>query len=294
LSWLLFACLGLVLAVFIAVAYRRGWRWTGFTENRRRMTDDEEVQPTKTLWDWLQLLVIPLALAGLAFLLDSSQTTREQRREDQREALQRASAADAAREEALRTYLTQMSGFMLDRELLRSRARADVRAVARTVTLTALRRLNGERKGLVVRFLVEARLVSSSDPKVDLHGANLRSAELKGALLAVRSGDENRTLFTEADLQGVDLRRADLRRAKLPGTLLVEADLRRADLRRADFEAAFGAGLPPADLSRAQLEGADFAGAELQGADLEMATYDSKTRWPEGFRPVAAGARRPP
>ena len=281
-----------MLAVLVALAYRRGWRWTGFTEVRRRKADDEDVQPAKTLWDWLQLLVIPLALAGLAFLLDSSQTAREHRAEDQREALQRATAEDAAREEALRTYLAQMSGFMLDRDLLRSRPGTDLRAVARTVTLTTLRRLNGERKGLLVRFLVEARLVSSSDPKVNLQGANLRSASLKGALLAVRSSDANETDFSEADLQGVDLRRADLRGAKLPGTLLVGADLRGADLRRADFEAAFGAGLPPADLSRAQLAGADLAGAELQGADLEDATYDSTTQWPDGFRPVKAGARR--
>jgi hypothetical protein len=46
-----------------------------------------------------------------------------------------------------------MSALMLDRNLLRLRPRADVRAVARTVTLTALRRLDGERKGLVVRAL---------------------------------------------------------------------------------------------------------------------------------------------
>jgi hypothetical protein len=125
--------------VLIMLAYRRRWHWTGFAEIRRTRADEEDLQPAKTLWDWLQLLVVPVALAGLAFLLNESQSRRDQQRDDervtrqgetenQRAALQRATAADAAREEALRTYLTQMSGLMLDRELLRSRPRADVRA----------------------------------------------------------------------------------------------------------------------------------------------------------------------
>ena len=290
LPWLPFACVGLALTVLIVLAYRRRWRWAGFAEVRRDRTDGAEVQPAKTLWDWLQLLVIPLALAALAFLLNSAQSSREQRREDERAARQRAIAADAAREEVLRAYLTQMSALMLDRNLLRSRPRADVRAVARTVTLTALRRLDGERKGLVVRFLAEARLVSRTDPKVDLNDADLRSADLRGAPLVVRPANRKDVLFVGADLQEVDLRAADLR-AAFPGALLVEADLREADLRGADLEAAVGAGLPPADLSRAQLEGANLEGAELGGADLEGATYDFTTRWPAGFRPISAGAR---
>jgi len=44
---------------------------------QRGQAGDEDFQPARTLWDWLQLLVIPLALAGLAFLLNSSQTNRE-------------------------------------------------------------------------------------------------------------------------------------------------------------------------------------------------------------------------
>jgi uncharacterized protein YjbI with pentapeptide repeats len=178
---LLFACVGLASTILIVLADRRRWRWTGFAEIRRTKAEEEDLQPAKTLWDWLQLLVIPLALAGLAFLLTKSQNDRDQRREDQRAAIQRATAADAAREEALRAYLTQMSALMLDRNLLRSRRGTNVRAVARTLTLTALRRVDGERRGLVVRFLNEARLLDSRDPKVYLANASLENAQLRGA-----------------------------------------------------------------------------------------------------------------
>jgi hypothetical protein len=166
---------------------------------QRGKATDKDFQPAKTLWDWLQLLVIPLALAGLAFLLNQSQTDREQRREDQRAARQREIAADATREEALRAYLRQMSDLMLDRELLRSRPLDDVRAVARTVTLTTVRRLDGERRGVVVRFLAEARLIARGQTKVDIQSANLRFAYLPNAQL------EGVNLVL-ADLPGADLR----------------------------------------------------------------------------------------
>jgi len=53
---------------------------------------------------------------------------------------------------------------MLREQLLTSKHGSAVRAVARTVTLTTLRRLNGERKGDVVRLLYEAGL-SKGEPR---------------------------------------------------------------------------------------------------------------------------------
>jgi hypothetical protein len=56
---------------------------------------------------------------------------------------------------------------MLDRKLLHSKPLADVREVARTITLTTLRRLDGKRKAAVVIFLEEARLVYSRQSPFD-------------------------------------------------------------------------------------------------------------------------------
>jgi hypothetical protein len=105
--------------VFVVLAYRRQWHWTGLPAARAASPGAED-RPAKTLWDWLQLLVIPVALAALAFLLNDAQSSREQRREDQRAAQQQRVAADAESENTLRTYLAQMSDLMLDRRLLRS------------------------------------------------------------------------------------------------------------------------------------------------------------------------------
>ena len=185
-----------VVIAFTTLAYVRGWEWTGFAERRR----GDEVLPARTLWDWLQLLVVPLALAAVAVLFNQWQSDREQRREDRRAAEVRVAdrnraaraeraAADAARNDALRRYLDAMSELMLDRQLLK-RPKLDApnidapNNVARTLTLTTLRQLDGERKGEVVRFLAQAGLLEGdrSSARVVLEDADLRGAKLSGAL----------------------------------------------------------------------------------------------------------------
>ena len=86
----------------VALAYRRGWQWTGLPAARAANADAED-RPAKTLWDWLQLLGIPLVLATIALLVTDAQTHSDQRREDQRAARQSARAADSERENTLQT-----------------------------------------------------------------------------------------------------------------------------------------------------------------------------------------------
>ncbi len=67
---LLLACIAFALAV-----HWWGWDWTGFTGGYGKITihtpaKDTELPPARTLWDWLQLLVIPLMLAIGGFWLN--------------------------------------------------------------------------------------------------------------------------------------------------------------------------------------------------------------------------------
>ncbi|HEX8159088.1 MAG TPA: pentapeptide repeat-containing protein, partial [Solirubrobacteraceae bacterium] len=101
---------------------------------------------------------------------------------------------------------------MLDRQLLRSKPGADVRAVARTATLTAVRRLNGERRGLVVRFLAEARLLGPAEAKVELLDADLRASDASFARLGGAHLDGAN--LDGANLDTVQSSRAHLSRAR--------------------------------------------------------------------------------
>lgn len=93
--------------------------------------------------------------------------------------------------------------------------------------------------------------------------------------------------LTNARMSGADLSRARLIGANLSGADLSKADLIGANLCRANLS---GANLSEARLIFSFLMGADLSGANLNKADLKEAKYDQKTKWPEGFDPIAAGA----
>ena len=79
-----------------------------------------------------------------------------------------------------------------------------------------------------------------------------------------------------------DLESADLGQANLEKFDLLKAVMSNAKLVNANLKGA--------DLSKANLRGADLSMADLSEAILTGTRYDSRTKWPEGFDPVAAGA----
>lgn len=142
-----------------------------------------------------------------------------------------------------------MSDLMLNRHLGTSEV-SGVRDVARAFTIATVRQLDGERKGLVIRFLVKAGLLQRNadlptvSPPVDLTDADLRGANLA------------RVSFMADHLDGADLRGAKFDGAQLRGTSFSGAHLRGASFNHAlldDVSFAY------ADLSAAVLDDATIA-----------------------------------
>jgi|SRR5215210_1907859 len=97
----------------------------------------------------------------------------------------------------------------------------DERAAARAWALTALSRLDGNHKRILLQFLHAANLIKKEaadrhkQPVIKLRGADLSGANLSDADL---SGDTlNGANLSGATLRGADLRGADLRGADLSG-----------------------------------------------------------------------------
>ena len=246
-------------------AYRSPWSGFGSYINPKG-----EFQRYKTLWDWMQLLIVPLVLAGFAAWFTH-----------RREGLARELEESRTLEERLQTYFDRMTELMLDKGLRRSEPGAEVRDIARVRTLTVLRGLDGERKGDLLRFLREADLITATNNSIlMLDGADLSQADLFCAILRdanLRGANLSGANLSGADLRGADLREArlsganlyaNLRGANLSGAELSNADLRDARLRGADLR---GANLRGANLSGAELSNADLRDAILRGADLSEA-----------------------
>jgi hypothetical protein len=262
-KWWRWAVLILILIVALFALILAGYwaPWTGFGAYT---TSEGEWQRGKTLWDWLDLLLVPMLLALGAWLLNRSARIREQEVEELRIKEQQRIELGRSRQTALQTFLDCMTE-LISHGLRESEVGDAKRAIARARTLTALRQLDGERKGLLLLFLRESDLIEK-DAIVDLRGADLRGADLTEANLR------------GANLSGADLTEAVLFRANLRGANLSEAGLRRADLSGAYLHGAYlygaslyGAKLGGADLTEAVLFRANLSGADLRGADVRRA-----------------------
>ena len=228
----------------------------------------------KEFWDYLELLFVPAALALGVFWLNRMQEERERKAEDAQEERERKAEVDRrklelevenqhAQDEALQAYLDQISRLLIDKErpLRWARPGDNLVTVARARTLTALTRLDGDRKRSVLQFLYESGLVSKGQVVVNLKGADLSNARLSAAELSAVN-------LSEAALSGAYLNAADLRRIALNESDLSEADLSAANLHEADLS---GADLLKADLSAANLHEANLSEAELLEAYLNSA-----------------------
>jgi hypothetical protein len=161
-----------------------------------------------TLWQWLDLLIIPavLAVGGYLFTLSDSRRTREQ--------------ADHRREEeVLQAYLDQMWRLLPDKDLRstsKANSNSEALTAARVSTLTTLERIHdSDKKRLIVKFLWmwQRSLLKVQDTVVILEDANLGRADLR-----------------EIDLGGANLSGANLSDANLTSADLSDANFIRANL----------------------------------------------------------------
>ena len=165
-----------------------------------------------TVRDWLQLLIVPLALVLISFLFTMQQDARQQQTEDQRAQAERRLAEQSAQDEALQAYIDQLSDLLLEKDLRKSDEDSEVRTLARARTATVIQRLDAEGNRNVIRFLNEAGLTKDGRSSIRLlAGVELQGAQLAGADLV--STDLSDTNLSNADLNGADLIEANLRNA---------------------------------------------------------------------------------
>lgn len=251
----------LVFALIVYWGYILEWQWTGF--------------PSQKLWDWFELLIVPvvLAIGGYLFARAEGRVTE-------------AATERRAQDEALQAYLDYIGELALEKGLRNSKEHDEVRTLARARTLTALTRLDAEHNRAILHFLKDSNLVSESDNSIislqdapllsiDLEGNDLRHINLERAMLAhanLRFAYAKHGVLQRSWLRHADLRYANLENADLRGASLLRADLRHANLRNANLSVAEvplgAANLMGADLRGANLENTDLTGADLTGAKV--------------------------
>ncbi|MEL7591659.1 MAG: pentapeptide repeat-containing protein [Anaerolineaceae bacterium] len=240
---------GTLVLLGIVLGYQLDW--TGFGSYT---TPQGEYHRARTLWDWMELALIPVALALIAYRFNEANRRRESRRAETQRQLEDKRIHDHQEEEALQAYIDRMQELLLEKDLLKASEDSAVSLVAYTLTQVTLKRLSPERKVAVLGFLVTSQLVQQHDGKS--HVLSLAGADLEG-------------IGAPLGLAFLDLVGADLQGANLQNVMFDVPNLQDADLRMATFERAH---LVKADLRGANLETAVLAGANLWGAICDQET----------------------
>ena len=220
---------------------------------------DKDLQGARpiTIWDLLDLFIVPLFIVIAAWVLSSSDKWVERNTESERQ-----------KQETLEKFYERISNLLLEKKLNKSNRSSNARNIARSWALAALQRLDASRKGEALHFLYRTNLIDKG-AIINLNGANLRYSDLQNAVLveaeimgAYFSGSNLRGAnLKSANFTGCDLRKVDLRDSILDDTNLSFTHLNRSDLRNLD-------------LSVVNLKGANLKGARIWGTKLNDEQLD--------------------
>jgi len=282
-----------ILIIAWAISPNEAPKWTGFGES---ISAKGEVQPAKTLWDWMDLLIVSLVIAVGVFLLNQSARRRERDIQEKRTIQEKQKAADQQRQQAFEKYLDAMGKLLTEHNLQSCTYDEPARVIARARTLEALRSMgwvtasgvspeaektftnvppearhkeyialpDAKRRGAVLKFLYESKLIDREEPVVDLAEAELEHADLNKANL-------KKSRLSGCSLMEANLEEADLGQAELTRANMLWAKLRAANLNKANLTVTY---LRWTDLSHSSLQGANLARAFLAGADLRYADME--------------------
>jgi uncharacterized protein YjbI with pentapeptide repeats len=258
------------------VLYQKGYLWANWSDLR-----------DKSIWMILDLLIVPLSLATFIFILDKLERNEE-----------RKLNLDNQRERLIQNYISDITGLILENKLKESKRSSDVEKIAHFKTLATLKRLDIDRKNLLMEFIHDTYLIQGEHdhPKISLQDANLEDvdpnwfhlhssvffrANLKRAIMAGCN-------LVHAKMSGANLEKANFMDSTLHCALLVKANMKNANLERATLSEAniLGACLKKANLGNANLDDATLTESNMKGAKMKGAQIDGTkfkdTTMPDG------------
>ncbi|GCE60398.1 pentapeptide repeat-containing protein [Microcystis aeruginosa] len=276
LSVLLFS-LSIFLVIIIS-NWISNFKWSGFQK--------------KSFWDWLQLLIVPLMLAFGAFYLSYASETRDKQ-----------IAKDGEQQELLKDYFSKMQTLIVETKKSKDSQPKIVETkksvettkskdsqpnpdgapllpefipIAEALTFAVLDQLDGKRKGKVITYLADSKLITAnikdkdSKPVIDLKNANLKEIEIDNL-------DMNGQLIDKDTIQGVIIRGADMTNANLKKVYLTYSDLTGSDLSNAT--------LTTVDLTGAKMESVKLIETDIKDITISPQTDLNNACYLEGQEP---------
>jgi hypothetical protein len=238
---------GLILVLYWAINPERSPEWTGFSKY-----NDINY---RTLWDWLDLIIIPGSIGLFAWVFTSYEKDKSKRIENEK-----------FKDVTLDSFMKVMAELIINNDLPGSPNQKSL-AIAKTRMNIALDHLDGTRKGQVLQFLYQSNLIDKH-PNLKLQGANfndtiidnivLIDAEIRGAYFenaSLLDTNLNGSILNSCNFKNADFSNSKMNHTDLAYTDLTNAKLRNVDLTSIEFEGAI--------LTNADLEGSKITQSQL-------------------------------
>lgn len=227
--------------------------WTGFGESIKA----ENTIPAKTLWDWMELLIIPFAVLIIGWTFSKVEKVKATKREEER-----------SQNEMLESFFQTMTKLLIEHNLSVNPT-LQLLSIARARINIAVKNLDGYRKGQILQFLYESKLINF-DPTIELVGLDFRNAFLDEIVLG--NSEIKGTYFNNASMKN-----ANLSEAKFIACDFSDANLSGSTVPNADFSYSYlnKANLMNMDLTTVNFEGCELSGANLKGSKILKTQLDS-------------------
>jgi len=253
-----FVLLILFLVVLVLLTSWACWpddspNWTGFGDREIKVG----INPSKTLWDWLDLLLIPLIIAVAGWYFSKTEKKSEKAREKEKN-------QQSIRE----NYLKTITSLLLEHNLKESKRGDEIRSVAKAYTTTFLINADNARKGIILQFLFESNLISEK-PVIDLLGVNLSNSNFdKLKLINIE--------ITGANFKNCNFRKSNLERSIFCTSDFSGSNLSYSNLKNVDFTYCdmIGTKIIGVDLRETNIDGVDFSKAILKESIISLKQYN--------------------
>ena len=261
------------------------WEWVGVARYETVASSgvrSQECKTTKTFWDLVELLLVPIALSGGAWLLSENQKQIEEKR-----------AQEARYQKYYEDYLDKVGQILLRfDDSKRLEDHEDAKIILRALTITTLKNLDPIRKGNIIQFLYETGLIVDGVNIISLDYADLSKIDLQDRFLAgINLSGSN---LSDANLKNVFLggrfKLPDLSAVQpsywpsLPDNLTqkegkyMSSNLSKTDLTNADLT---NAKLDNTNFTDVTWKGSILKGARLKDAKLDIANVKKNAKLDE-------------
>lgn len=202
--------------------------WTGF----HFQEENEQGFYYRTLWDWLELLIIPIVLAIGGWLFSSADKDSALRIEQSNQ-----------RQNILNSFIEKISNLVVVENFKNPEKNSDIVQITRALITSTCRQLDPDRKAEALQVIYELHLIDKN-PIVNLFGVNFDKINLEHAPLV------------ESEIKGAYFRKGCFKNANLQGSIFLGSNFSKADFR--------GANLTNTDFSETTLDGANFSCCDLR------------------------------